>query len=485
MLVATAAAGFLAPVASQAADINLDGMSNYSSSSRAAKKIKFSDVHPSDWAFKALTETAKNRGCNVKFPSKAISRYEAAAILNSCLADVAQVNSQERSLINEFATELAVIKGRVDGIEAKVSQFEAGGFSDTTTLDGKAIFTVGAVEHEKETAAAASTYAPEGVLFEYRYQLNLNSSFTGDDNLYVRLVAGNTDSQATGESNSQASPFANKSIGGYLSSTNTNGNVIDVDKIWYQFPVGDSVTVFVGPLIENYYMHGAVPSIYRPVTKQFALGGNGAAYGASTSAGTGVIWRADNGFAFSSNVVSDTDGTTTGFLTNQSKTSWANQISYTKPRYGVSYMLNLKYNGWSDSYYATSNGKTRGGNSTNNGLRAYWRPENAGTATPEVSLGYDFSDIDGAATNQDSTTAWFAGLTWKDVFRDDSAIGVAVGQPQTREDETTDPFAWEAYYSFKATDSIEITPAVFGGSDRTGTKGDDVTGAVVQATFKF
>ena len=30
-----------------------------------------------------------------------------------------------------------------------------------------------------------------------------------------------------------------------------------------------------------------------------------------------------------------------------------------------------------------------------------------------------------------------------------------------------------------------ILPAVFGASDRTGTSGDDVTGAVLQTTFKF
>jgi len=484
MLVASAAAGLLAPVAAQAADINLDGVSNYSSSSQSSN-VNFSDVQPSDWAFKALKETAASRGCNVLIPSTAISRYEAAALLNSCLADVAEVNSQERSLLNEFASELAVLKGRVDGIEAQVSQFEAGGFSDTTKMGGKAIFVVGSVEHDKDTATDSSGYMPEGLMFEYKYQLDLNTSFTGEDNLYVRIVAGNSNALASGETNSAASPFSNKSMGTYLSASNQNGNVLDVDKLWYQFPVGDSITGYVGPLIENYYMHGAVPSLYKPVLKQFALGGNGAAYGASTSAGAGFVWRADNGFAISSNIVSDTDGATSGFLTDQSKHSWATQFSWTKPRYHVSYILNLKYNDWEDSYYTTVSGKARTAGSTNSGIRAYWRPEEVGTAVPEVSVGYDFSDIDGAAATVDSTTAWFAGFTWKDVVRDDSAIGIAIGQPQTREDESVDPFTWEAYYSFKATDSITVRPAIFGGTDRNGTAGDDVTGAVLETTFKF
>ena len=50
-------------------------------------------------------------------------------------------------------------------------------------------------------------------------------------------------------------------------------------------PIGENNTIWVGPKIENYYMHGTTPSIYKPVTKQFTLGGNGNAYGASTDTG--------------------------------------------------------------------------------------------------------------------------------------------------------------------------------------------------------
>ena len=76
-------------------------------------------------------------------------------------------------------------------------------------------------------------------------------------------------------------------------------------------------------------------------------------------------------------------------------------------------------------------------------------------------------------------------MNWKDIFQADDKIGIAFGQPQTREDETVDPFMWEAYYSFKPNDSITITPAVFGGTDVNGTSGEDITGAVIETTFKF
>ena len=71
------------------------------------------------------------------------------------------------------------------------------------------------------------------------------------------------------------------------------------------------------------------------------------------------------------------------------------------------------------------------------------------------------------------------------MFQPDDRIGLAVGRPTTNEDETVDPFAYELYYSFKANDSVTITPAVFGGTDRNGTAGDDVFGAVLETTFKF
>ena len=41
------------------------------------------------------------------------------------------------------------------------------------------------------------------------------------------------------------------------------------------------------------------------------------------------------------------------------------------------------------------------------------------------------------------------------------------------------------YYSFKPNDSVEITPTLFGGSDRNGGAGQDFTGALVETTFKF
>ena len=382
-----------------------------------------------------------------------------------------------KTFINEVSEDIANLKGRVDGLEAQQNEFEAGSFSDTTTMDGKAVFTLGAVDYSQGSAS-------EAVQAMYTYTMNLNTSFTGDDNLYVRIKTGN-----------HADWSKTKTYGTYLSSANGNSDALKVDKIWYQFPVGDNNTFWVGPKIENYYMHGTTPSIYKPVTKQFTLGGNGEAYGASTDTGAGWAYKADNGFAISSNIgtksntsQTDEDGNkiNTGLLTDETKTSWATQIGYTKPNYSLSALLNIKSNGWSDTYFHTADHGTGGnGNFSSIGLRGWWRPDNTGTATPSISVGLDTTEYDGAPSTTSNSTAYFVGLNWEDIFQADDKIGVAVGGPTTNESETVDPFAYEVYYSFKATDSITVTPAVFGGTDRNGTAGGDIFGAVLETTFKF
>ena len=423
MLVASASVGLIAPIGVQANDINIEGMNSYTSSKSSSKKQQF--------------------------------------------------NSKT------FANELATVNEKIDGLETQLNEFEAGSFSDTTTFDGKVNFTVGALSYD---GTGADTVSNEAALFQYMWQGNLNTSFTGDDNLYVRLKTGNASSWTK-----------DKDHGTYLSSSKGNSDVLKVDKIWYSFPVGESNTVFVGPKIENYYMHGTTPSIYKPVLKAFTLGGNAAAYGASTDTGAGWAYKADNGFAISSNIGTKSKSTQedadenyleSGLLTNESKTSWATQVGLTKEQYAVSALVNLKYNDWGDSYFSTATGDDRNENSTNYGLRAWWRPLETGTATPEISLGYDYSTLDGYATN-DTTDAYFVGLTWLDTFNADDRIGVAFGQPQMRENTGAEPFMYEVYYGFKVNDSVTVTPAIFGASNANGTDGEDYTGAVIETQFKF
>ena len=421
LLVAGASLSLIAPIAAQASDIvNLDEMNSYSRSKSTKKRI------------------------------------------------------DSKTFINEVSEDIVNLNGRIDGLEARQNEFEAGSFSDTTTLDGKAIFTVGSVDTEDATNLSEG-YTGQ-IMAAYTYQMNLNSSFTGDDNLYIRLKTGNHDGWSDIKT-----PYNT-----YLSAGTGKADYLSVDKIWYTTPVGENNTVWFGPKIENYYMHATTPSIYKPVLKAFTLGGNAAAYGASTSPGAGWAYNADNGFAVSSNFTSQ-KGNTKGILTDEAKTSWATQVGFTKPQYSISAIMNLKYNGWSDSYFKSTDGSARpgDGSSTNIGLRGWWRPESTGTATPSISVGYDTSETD--ATGNSNTNAYFVGLTWQDMINADDRIGIAFGQPQKHEDDTVDPFLYEVYYDYKVNDSVTITPAIFGGKSKHGSSGKevDMTGYVVNTTFKF
>ena len=103
--------GFLLPIDSKANELNIDGLSDYSS--YEVEPNNFSNVIPGDWAFTALNELAKNRNCNVfnrrsdKVSSRKIfTRYEAALIIQTCLKNVQKISQQERRLLNEFTLEL-------------------------------------------------------------------------------------------------------------------------------------------------------------------------------------------------------------------------------------------------------------------------------------------------------------------------------------------------------------------------------------------
>ena len=487
MLVAGAAVSMIAPFAAQATDINLKDMNSYSSSSKSLGFTNnYLNVQPGDWAHQSIKDLVKSRGCDINVSDKSLTRFEAATIVNSCLGDVAEVTNVERSLIDEFSSEIALLRGRIDGLEARMNEFEAGSFSDTTTLDGKAVFLLSAVDN-----GDALTYSSKGktvtlteaTTLAYVYQLNLNTSFTGDDNLYVRLKAGQ------GWDNFKKSPVT------YLNEATGNGQTMKLDKIWYTFPIGDKVTATVGPMIENYYMLAASPSVYKPkVNKGLRFGGHGVAFGASTSQGGGLKYEADNGFAASVTVNSKGADASQGFLTKEDNNKVNVMGAYTTDNYHLSATYSRQSNGFGAwSYYATSAMAAAGSGKDADGwaLRAWWRPDETGTAVPSVSVGYDTISFSNVTSGYTEGNGYSVGLNWGDLFQADDTVGIAFGQPIKGTENTTagtkdiDPFVWEVYYSFRPNDSIEVVPAIFGGSDAYADNKDDVLGAMLQTTFKF
>ena len=250
-------------------------------------------------------------------------------------------------------------------------------------------------------------------------------------------------------------------------------------------------------------MMAATPSIYKPgVLKAFKLGGNGAVFGASTDGGAGLKYEfGDSGFAMSTNYVGKGSGTSKGILTDSDKSKIDTMIAFTKPQYHASITYSKQHAGWdAHEYYSTElihgnvGTSTKLSSDTNAdayALRAYWRPEDSGTAMPEISVGYDSISFDNHPLNVSEGSGYFVGLGWQDMIQADDRIGIALGQPvkATQVSSGTlsevEPFLWEAYYSFKPNDSITITPAIWGGTDVESSTDQDIFGAMLTTVFKF
>ena len=86
--------------------------------------------------------------------------------------------------INDFNTaeELAITNSRLDGLEARFNNLEAGSFSETTTASFSADMYLGS----EDTAAGAGD---DAVVTAYDFGMSLNTSFTGEDSLDIGILA--------------------------------------------------------------------------------------------------------------------------------------------------------------------------------------------------------------------------------------------------------------------------------------------------------
>ena len=63
LLVAPSALGLMAPVAANAAELNINGVSDYAASADQVTSVtQFSDVYPTDWAYQALANLVETYG---------------------------------------------------------------------------------------------------------------------------------------------------------------------------------------------------------------------------------------------------------------------------------------------------------------------------------------------------------------------------------------------------------------------------------------
>jgi hypothetical protein len=535
LLIASLAATTAAPLAAFAGQSDLNRYAPVSDD-QVTSVSQLSDVKPTDWAYQALSNLVDTYGCVAGYPSgtykggQAMTRYEAAALLNACLDRVTESTDELKRLLKEFQNELAVLRGRVDGLEARVGELEANQFSTTTKLQGEASFMLGAVDfggsqNSPSTANGAGSNAAKyaetnnekwgALTFNYDLRLALNTSFTGKDLLFTRLRSGNFNNNAFG-----GNPYNLLALDKAFSPTG-GPNVVNVDRLYYRFPVGKTFTAVVGPIARNTEMLAIQPSFYRAdLLDVFTLAGAPATYNKATGSAAGLIWKQNvkKGqpfFAASANYVSpkgDTSDTTSGGLFNSNSAgSLLTQIGFAGPQFSLTAAWrygqcgqNMARRGTQfavqslacDGYGTPGTPSAWDGNSYSNNfaLGAGWQPLQSGLL-PSLSLGWGISSISRAdynntnASGAASTTfpaygnsrnitdiqSWQLGLQWGDVFAKGNALGFALGQPSFATGLTNDRisgqdspdgpndgnYAMELWYRFKVSDNISITPAMF------------------------
>ncbi len=188
--------------------------SNSQKKQQVTSVSQLSDVQPTDWAFQALQSLVERYGCIAGYPdgtfkgNRALTRYEFAAGINACLerinelinASTADLVTREdlaklQRLMEEFAAELAALRGRVTVLEARAAELEANQFSTTTKLNGEVIFFIGDTfgDRAEYTTVGGPNVEdsddPTQSYFGYRARLNFDTSFTGKDRLRTRLQA--------------------------------------------------------------------------------------------------------------------------------------------------------------------------------------------------------------------------------------------------------------------------------------------------------
>lgn len=232
-------------------------ISQYSggSLSQVTSVSQLSDVRPTDWAFQALQNLVERYGCIAGYPdgtyrgNRFMTRYEFAAGLNACLdrvneliaAGLADAVTEEdlaalRRLQEEFAAELATLRGRVDALEARTAELEANQFSTTTVLRGRTIFAVSDIFGGDDDGVNESE--ANNTVFQSRVRLNFDTSFTGEDRLRARLQAGNfVDFETDAES-----AYGDQTD---FSFDSGGGNTFSLNRLEYYFPLGDAITVYL------------------------------------------------------------------------------------------------------------------------------------------------------------------------------------------------------------------------------------------------
>jgi hypothetical protein len=520
---------------SQINNYSNEGKGDNNSIAQVTSVSQLSDVQPTDWAFQALQSLVERYGCIAGYPdgtyrgNRATTRYEFAAGLNACLDRVneliatATADAVRREdlatlqrLQEEFATELATLRGRVDSVEAVTAELEANQFSTTTKLLGEV---VGAV-----TDAFGDTAGDENnTVLQARARLEFQSSFSGTDILHTRLAAGNAITFATGGT------FEGQQTFNLAPSTN---NSVFLDWAAYEFSVS-KVRVYlaaVGGLWADF-----VPTV-NPYFEGFT-GGNGALstfaehnsiYNVGGGAGGGInIPFGERGvlgatsislgyFADNGNVPGTTGGLVNGDLGFiNGDFSALGQINFNLgDRLGIAATYVRGYHNAGDGIFDIGSSASRaigapivGTSEANDPSSLLNGATKLSTDSYGLSAALRLSDrisISGWVTKTDvelidvgSADVWSyaLGVAFPDLGKEGSVLGLIAGvEPTLRDldaagaDNFDNEYGYhiEGFYKYQLTDNISVTPGVIWlTSPGQSEDSNDIVIGTLRTTFTF
>ena len=351
------------------------------------------------------------------------------------ISNYSDIESQD--FANSFSNDESNIKTLLAGGEGLVEDLSLdGGFSETTSASFTVEGYLGFTDDDDATV-------DDAVAAGYSLQIDLNTSFTGEDSLDISLDAGTGGTEGISE-------FDGNSLGDGLL----------VDGVAYTFPIGEKVTAIAGidtdgsALFTTACVYGGPGALLDDCANVNAgITGGGATVGASYDIGGG--WTAAAG----------AQTTEASVFTDESLDAYALNTSYTADSYGLS----LTYGVVENATLTEENKFTA--------VNAYYTPEGS---LPSISVGYELGDIGGAAAGADEQSSFMVGLTWDELGP--GSGGVALGHSNTNEN-ADELYQYEAYYAYPVNDSMTITPLIYT-LDAAGDV-DDTTGMMVKTTFTF
>ena len=443
LIAAPAIISMASGLAVNAAEINQPEFSPFTKSPEVISTGDFKSdlLVPGDWAYDSLKDLSKSP----RFNGSPVHRIEAAAELNRLIAggEGLMNGAAIERLSDELGSELAIMKGRVDGLEARVNEFEAGGFSDTTTMSGTAGFLIG--------AESLDGNANEAVMAEYFFEIDLNTSFTGEDNLNIEIETGNHSGAGVGK-DKEGLDWGSAGVGNGADPEVNLPDVLAISDVNYTFPlsgwtvaVGDSMDASktwpnacaMNNMVDNLGDCGAANSV--DLSGDVSL---------SAATGFGDGWEVGLG-------VSSASGST-GLFNKESTDSYGVAIGYETDKYGFTAAFSDK-----DTKSYT-------------GLVAYYSPESIPTT---FSGGLEFTNPD---TGKESTQ-WAFGLSTE---LGEGTLSANIGTNGPIADDAAEEMAYDLSYEYPINDSMSVTPFVYMVEESAANK-DDAVGIGASLMFSF